>query len=181
MADLLREVINTKTISELGERITGVYPDFDAAGFHRFITPNLAKLIKHVLRTLAKMGDPRALELLSFSSEFSVEVEDFSLGKREVHMGEYLEISLKLTSSEPAEQVLMIDYVINHMKANGSLRPKVLRWTEKTIAKRAPVEMRKRHPFREITTRNYYPGRQEIHIQINGKIVAQDEFFLVLS
>lgn len=37
----------------------------------------------------------------------------------------------------------------------------------------------KRHPVREITTRRYYPGTHVIDLQVNGRVVATDEFDLV--
>ncbi len=142
-------------------------------------SPHMNWLIKHALRTLVKKGDPKALELLGFSSDFSIELESFALGKKKVFFGESLEFQLMLSSPKHTKQSLMIDYIIYHMKANGTLRPKVFKWTQKAISKEAPLNLHRKHPFKEIRTRKYYAGKHEIHIQINGKIVAQEEFVLI--
>ncbi len=137
-------------------------------------------LIKHALRTLIKAGDSEALELLGYSTDFHLHVNSFQLNKSNVNFGDTLEFTLELSTTEDKSQNLMIDYVIYHMKANGKLSPKVFKWTKKTITAKNPLSLTRKQAFKKINTRKYYEGRHEVHVQINGKVVAQKEFTLVM-
>jgi 3-methyladenine DNA glycosylase AlkD len=141
---------------------------------------NMTWLIKHALRTLEKQGDVNALKLLGFSNNPQINVEQFTLKTSQINLGEQLELSLQLKSSANKEENLLIDYVIYHMKANGKLRPKVFKWTKKKIAKNSHLNLTKKHHIKPISTRKYYAGRHEVHLQINGKLMAEFEFFLII-
>jgi len=142
-------------------------------------SPNMAWLIKHALRTLEKQGNIDALEILGFSSDPSVSVEKFELKTAKINLGEQLEISLLLSSSANEEN-LLIDYVIYHMKANGKLMPKVFKWSKKKLSKNNTLNLIKKHNIKPISTRKYYAGKHEIHLQVNGKILAKTEFTLMV-
>jgi len=139
---------------------------------------NMTWLIKHALRTLEKQGDVNALKLLGFSENPSISVETFSLKTSEINLGEQLELSLQLNTSGNNDENLLIDYVIYHMKANGKLLPKVFKWTKKKTAKNSQLTLAKKHNIKPISTRKYYPGRHEVHLQINGKVMAKIDFYL---
>ena len=141
-------------------------------------SPQMTWLTKHALRTLVKKGNPQALALLGFSPDFDVMVDAFTLQSKTISLGESLWIQLDLSTTVHQPQKLMIDYIIYHMKANGKRTPKVFKWSQKTITTNAPINLKKKHKFGRLTTRKYYSGKHEIHIQINGKIVAQDAFYL---
>ena len=79
-------------------------------------------------------------------------------------------------SDEP--QNLMIDYVVYLMRANGRLRPKVFKLTQKTIQPGQVLRLTKRHSFRPVTTRKYYPGKHAIEPKINGKLFERARFVL---
>jgi 3-methyladenine DNA glycosylase AlkC len=138
-------------------------------------------LVKHALRTLLKQGHPGALQILGFSTEFNLKAESFTLDKEIIKLGDSLEFFLELSSPQKEPQRLMIDYVIYHMKANGKLNPKVFKWTQKTISANGTLFLKKKQNFKKISTRKYYPGRHEIHLQINGTIVAKKEFILDIN
>jgi len=139
---------------------------------------NMIWLIKHALRTLEKQGDVNALRLLGFSEKPSISVGNFSLKTSEINLGEQLELSLQLNSSGNNDENLLIDYVVYHMKANGKLLPKVFKWTKKKIAKNSQLTLAKKHNIKPISTRKYYPGHHEVHLQINGKVMAKIDFYL---
>jgi 3-methyladenine DNA glycosylase AlkC len=141
---------------------------------------NMTWLIKHALRTLEKKGDVNALKLLGFSHNPQISVEQFTLKTSQINLGEQLELSVLLKSSASNEESLLIDYVIYHMKANGKLMPKVFKWTKKKTAKNSYLCLTKKHNIKPISTRKYYAGRHEVHLQINGKSMAKIEFFLII-
>jgi len=134
-------------------------------------------LIKHALRTLEKKGNPQALEILGYSPTIALTVDSFALNSPVVTFGTALEFTLSL-SSETNEK-LLIDYIVYHQKANGTITPKVFKWTKRVISN-GTLTLSKKHLFKEISTRKYYAGHHEIHIQINGKIFAKADFELVM-
>jgi len=92
-------------------------------------------------------------------------------------IGERSEVSVSLTPEHDAP--LIVDYVIDFMKANGSHAPKVFKL--KTLKGRAgqKVNLTKTHHFKKgATTFTHYPGAHRIHLQVNGRIVASAPFTL---
>lgn len=134
-------------------------------------------LVKHATRTLVKNGHPGALELIGFKKGAEVEIENFNTTPQ-VAMGGYLNFSFNLVSTGKKAQKLVIDYVIYFKKAGGSLAPKVFKMTTKSLAPGERLSLQKRHSFREITTRVYYPGEHAVAVQVNGVEVGKVGFVL---
>lgn len=126
-------------------------------------------LIKHATRTLIKQGHAGALQLLGFSDKPQVKMENFQLKKDQIQVGDYLEFSFDLKSEAATGQHLAIDFVIYFLKANGKHAPKVFKLTTKTIQPGETLQLRKRHSFKKIGIRPYYPGTHRVAIQINGQ------------
>jgi len=135
-------------------------------------------LTRHALHTLVKQANPEALTLLGYPQSLKLTVDQFKVGPKRLQLGSELKLKIQLTSAEKEQVPLMIDFVLYHMKANGQLRPKVFKLTKKTISPGELLVIEKSHPMRPITTRKYYSGRHELELQINGKIVASDNFHL---
>ena len=139
-------------------------------------SPEMQWLIKHALRTLEKQGDPDTLKILGFSSDPQIEVILFKLSNTEVQFGDFLTIELQISSKSNKRskvEKILIDYVVYHKKANGKLAPKVFKWCQKKLAYGETLSLTKKHAFKAISTRKYYPGNHEIHIQINGRILSK--------
>jgi hypothetical protein len=75
----------------------------------------------------------------------------------------------------------MIDYVVHHRKANGKLVPKVFKLAKKRLDPHETLRLTKRHAFRPLSTRVYYPGRHALELQINGRRSGWQEFELVIQ
>jgi len=135
-------------------------------------------LIKHALRSLLKQGNKAALSLLGFKGVNDLQVNKFEINSQHIILGQELEISLNLSSESTRPNNLMIDYLVFHKKANGSLAPKVFKWTQKSLSKSKPIVLNKKHPIKKISTRKYYSGAHEIHLQVNGEILASCDFHL---
>lgn len=133
-------------------------------------------LINHALRTLFKQGNPDALKLSGFDPEAEIHIKNFKVLTETVEFGNSLEFEFDVES--PQRQIVMIDYVIHHMKANGTLSPKVFKMAKKAVSGHSKAY--KKHPIKPITTRKYYPGRHLVQIQVNGKVCAESEFTLVM-
>ena len=97
-----------------------------------------------------------------------------------VNFGEALIFEMSLHSEAKQDQALIIDYIIHHQKANGRTTPKVFKW--KTLTLRAGVThyASKKHPFKQITTRSYYPGLHRLEILVNGEVQGGAAFELLM-
>ena len=73
---------------------------------------------------------------------------------------------------------LMIDYVVHHLRANGSLSPKVFKLSKTSIQPGEVLRIEKKHSFAPVTTRRYYPGAQAIEPKINGQSFGRVRFVL---
>lgn len=147
--------------------------------WNRDKSPNMKWMIKHALRSLLKNGNTEALALLGFHEQCMITVKALSLTDKKIQMGDHLNFSIELKSTSKDDQWLMIDYVIHHMKANGSLKPKVFKLKKVKIKPGQNIIFKKEHPIKEISTRKYYLGKHEIQLMINGNLYPKVEFELV--
>lgn len=138
------------------------------------------RIIRHALRTLIKEGDPAALALLGYDHKTAVEVKNLIIEPAEITLGENITFAFEITSQSDAPQELVIDYVIYFMKANGKRAPKVFKLTTKTLAPGETLILKKRHPIKPITTRQYYAGEQGLAVKINGTLFGEGTFTLLI-
>lgn len=142
----------------------------EGAGEHR------KKLASHGLRWLVKKGHAGALAALGFGP---AEVRATLSGSPpEVAVGEAVTFELALESTADRAQSLLVDYLVHHVKANGETSPKVFKWTRRELGPRATLTLKKTHPMRVVSTRNYHAGTHRIEVQVNGAIVAGWDFEL---
>ena len=134
-------------------------------------------LIKHACRTLVKNGHPKVLSLFGFQPPCNIEVL-LSLKVKRVRMGEQQTLCVDVTNNHEHTQALLIDYVMLHQKANGTLSPKVFKWTCVNICAKQTLHLNKTHSFKAVTTRKYYQGAHAVSILINGQRFAQEAFEL---
>lgn len=149
------------------------------------------KLIRHACRTLFKQGEPRIMALFGYhpaddirctltSSNITVPFDGvFEFNVLIERMG--------LESESSYNNKLMVDYVMHFQKANGKQAPKVFKWLDRNFIDNSSERgdasifetVTKRHSFKKITTRKYYPGIHTIEIMVNGVKKAQLEFELL--
>ncbi|MDA8792986.1 DNA alkylation repair protein [Bacteriovoracaceae bacterium] len=135
-------------------------------------------LTNHALRTLLKQGNSEALNLIGYSSNFKVKISNVEMPKARVKIGSKLNFEVNIHSLVNYDQDLMIDYIIHHQKANGSLTPKVFKWKKLKLKANENKSLKKDHSFKIITTRVYHPGDHQIQMQINGKQFKKFNFIL---
>jgi hypothetical protein len=87
------------------------------------------------------------------------------------------ELLLRSRASAPARVV--VDYVVHHQKADGSLRPKVFKGTKLTLGPGEARVVSKTHRFAEVTVRRYHPGKHELEVLVNGRPAGRARFELV--
>ena len=137
-------------------------------------------LINHALRTLVKQGDRRALAILGYG-EPAVELRALKLIPPVLRFGNEIEFSFELRNRGAGAQNLMIDFVMHFVKANGRTAPKVFKLKKTRLEADASIRISKRFAIRPISTRKYYPGRQRLEIQVNGRVLGGADFELVMD
>ena len=136
------------------------------------------KLIKHGCRSLLKQGHKKTLNVFGYTSP-KLQQAKLHVSTPKVTFGQHLEFGISLQSDIKRNQLLMIDYVVHHQKANGSLSPKVFKWTTKHLPAQGKLQITKKHPMKYVTTRVYYPGLHRLEVIINGKSVGCKDFELL--
>ncbi|MEZ5059513.1 MAG: DNA alkylation repair protein [Saprospiraceae bacterium] len=144
-------------------------------------TRDMEWIIKHALRTLIKEGHPDALDLLGFGIPKGIELRNFKVEPAKVIFGEGVNFSFDIVSNAKSVANLVIDFKLYFKKSNGTLAPKVFKLTTSKLDPGASLTIQKFHPIRPITTRKYYPGEQQLSIQINGKEFEKLSFELVMG
>ncbi|EMI16670.1 heat domain containing protein [Rhodopirellula maiorica SM1] len=137
----------------------------------------LGWMCKHALRTLVKQGNRDALALLGFSPSPKITVTDFAIHTPQVRPGDAIEFTFEITGRK--NESLLIDYVIDFVKANGSTSPKVHKIKQVQIKKGETISLKKRHVLRDAaTTYSLYPGVHHVTLQINGRSFGTQSFDL---
>lgn len=133
---------------------------------------------KHALRTLVKQGNSQALSFRGFRANPKIEISHFVIHSQEIKPGDAVEFSFTVTAS--SSESLMIDYVIDFVKANGSRTPKVHKLKQISLSKRESQVIKKKHVLRaNATTYTLYPGTHQLTLQINGKSFSTGTFELL--
>ena len=140
-------------------------------------SPELQWMTKHALRTLVKTGHAGAMVQLGYRPDAEVSVSDFAITPDMLNIGDAAEVTCTLTA--PDTTPLIVDYVIDYVKANGSTAPKVSKFKVLDLKPGKPTALKKKHVFKgDATTFKLYAGAHQIHLQINGTIVASLPFML---
>jgi 3-methyladenine DNA glycosylase AlkC len=84
---------------------------------------NTPRLARHALRTLVKMGHPRALELMGFTGD-DFEVDGPSVSEHEILLGSEVHFTAQITNAGALTARTAIDFVLHFQKARGGYGPK---------------------------------------------------------
>lgn len=157
------------------------HPELVADWVERYLptaTPARRALLRHASRTLVKQGHLRMLQAWGTGAAFAGTAK-LTLTPSTIRLGEYVTFTVTLTAKAPHPQPLMIDYVLHHVRADGTTSPKVFKGWQTTLPARGTLTLSRRHAVKAITTRRYYPGAHRLAIQVNGRSVAEGVFLLV--
>ncbi|MEO9530450.1 DNA alkylation repair protein [Roseibium sp.] len=141
---------------------------------------NREKLVRHACRSLVKQGHSATLAAFGLNPP-EIQVDGPLITTEKVEYGSALGFRIDLTSTGKAPQELVLDYLVHFKKANGSLAPKVFKWTKLTLAPGETVSLAREHTIKPITTRVYYGGTQAVSFRINGRDFGFSEFELVMA
>ena len=134
-------------------------------------------LLRHASRSLIKAGDAAVLAAWGQGAALEGRAA-LAVTPAQITLGERVGLSATLTSLSRRPQALVVDYVVHHVKANGSTSPKVFKGWNLTLSPGETRTLVKQHAVRPITTRVYYPGAHRVDLQVNGAVVASTVFDL---
>lgn len=173
----------TRSVSNHLNDIAKTHPQQVVAILKRWKKANLQDaaelqwMSKRALRTLVKRGDQRALLFLGFRPDPRIEVSEFTIHSPSIRPGQAVEFSCDIVATR--NESLIVDYVIEFVKSNGNLAPKVHKLKQLSLSKGESVSLKKKHTLRaNATTYTLYPGKHFVTLQINGKSFGRKPFQL---
>ena len=131
------------------------------------------------LRGLIKAGNPAALTLVGAEPDPSICVADVRLSTSTPQVGQGMEISARIRNSGDEARDVVVDYQVYFRRANGELRPATFKLGRVRVGPRSSEVVSKRHSFKVVKTRTYYPGEQGLTVQANGAPTDMIPFVLV--
>jgi len=137
-------------------------------------------VIKHGLRGLIKSGHAKALSAIGAEQNADIKLVSFKLKNSKISLGEKLEFNCKLRLNDEKPRKLVIDYSIYFVKKNGCLNPKVFKLKTLDVKPGDHINISKEHMFQDYTTRKHYAGLHKIQLMVNGNMLAEKSFQLLL-
>lgn len=137
-------------------------------------------IIKHGLRTLLKQGNPAALNYYGLDSR-KIELFNFNLHTQKPELYRNLEFSFSLSNGATNEQTVRLEYAIYFKRQREKISRKVFKISERVYRSGETISVLKKHSFKLITTRRYYPGEHQLSIIVNGEEKISVGFELVNS
>jgi hypothetical protein len=74
-----------------------------------------------------------------------------------------------VTNKDKKKQTVRLEYGLYYRKANGLWSKKVFKISEKNYQPGAEMMVQRKHSFKKITTRVFYPGRHQLSVIVNGE------------
>jgi 3-methyladenine DNA glycosylase AlkC len=124
-------------------------------------------IIKHACRTLLKAGDKRAMLLFGFGDSKSIAIENFTVDKKSVAIGDGITFCFDLAVRTEKSCKVRLEYIVFFTKANGKTSRKIFQISERTYNS-GRHRIKRRHSFADLSTRKHYPGDHDLAIVVNG-------------
>ncbi|MDR7095407.1 DNA alkylation repair protein [Hydrogenophaga laconesensis] len=134
-------------------------------------------LLRHASRSLIKAGHAPTLAAWGLASGLKGDAT-LALSAKRASVGGEVGLQAVLRSRSRVPQLLVVDYAVHHVRANGSTSPKVFKGWKLTLAPGEARTLDKRHSLKPVTTRTLYPGTHLIDLRVNGVVVAEAAFDL---
>ena len=138
----------------------------------------VADITKHALRILIKKGHPGALELLGFTPDPEVVVDDLQVAPDPGVVGKKVSVSFSVHSTGTASQPIVIDGVVHFARPTG-VGTKVFKWKTAELEPGASLAVKRSVSLQQMSTRRVHPGTHAVEIQVNGTRLGRVEFEVV--
>lgn len=136
-------------------------------------------VVRRGLRTLVKSGDRDAMRLLGHDPDVAVRATLLVTEPR-VNLGGHAEWTFDLVSEAADPATVVVDYAIRFVRANGTAGRKVFKWTTLRLGPGEQQTLVRRHRIAPVSVRKYFSGRHGLEVQVNGVVVAEGGFELVV-
>lgn len=123
-------------------------------------------ILKHGCRTLLKKGNSELLALFGYGDSHLIHVQDFTLEKASLLIGENLVFSFMISVTKPAK--IRLEYAIDYVKANGKANKKIFKISEISLKQNQQKTYIKKHSFADVSVRRHYSGTHSITLIVNG-------------
>lgn len=133
-------------------------------------------IVKHGCRTLLKSGNREILELFGYDRKNCIKIANLTVDRDVIAMGEDLNISFSLSTSEDAK--VRLEYGVDYVKANGKRNRKIYKISECLLKQTSRKDYVKRHSFADVSVRKHYAGVHSITLIVNGEEVGTVNFEL---
>ncbi|SFU16118.1 3-methyladenine DNA glycosylase AlkC [Pseudovibrio denitrificans] len=157
------------------------HPDLTAEVCKRWMeepTEQRKRMVRHALRSNVKAAHLPSLAVLGYDPEHA-QVVSGELRDSRVEFGSKLSFAAEIANSSDQPISYMLDFVIYHRKANGTLAPKVFKWKRGELRAGQTLSVTGQHSMRPITTRRYYDGEHKLAVLLNGVETPVGSFDLV--
>ena len=116
---------------------------------------------------MLKAGNRRALMLFGFGDPTHLCVENLTLDRESLPIGETLGFAFDLCVEGDAPSKVRLELGVHYRKARGNLSHKIFQMGEATYAPGCH-RITRGHSFQERSTRKHYPGEHQLSIIVNG-------------
>ncbi len=134
-------------------------------------------IVKHACRGLLKAGNKRAMRLFGFADPKDIKVENLTLDKETLLIGEdqRFAFELRVDTHEPRE--VRLEFAVLYATPRGKPSRKVFQLKEATFEPGLHA-ISKTRTFADQSTRKHYPGEHQVSIIVNGVEMARSSFEL---
>ena len=136
-------------------------------------------LVEHALRSAVKRGEPGALRLLGFGKQPSIAIEKVRFEPRRVAIGGRVAVRFTVRSTTRVAQDLLVDLRVHFVKSNGNGSPKVFKLNRIELPARGTCDLATHVSLAVHTTRKPRPGRHDVDVVVNGKVIPAGAFQVV--
>ena len=134
-------------------------------------------MLRHAARTLIKQGNKPALRAFGVGDPLRGRAV-LEISPRRASVGGELRLEVSLQSTSARSQQLVVDYIVHHVRADGSTRGKTWKGWKLRLGAGELGVLHKAHSLRSVTTRRDYPGRHRVELLVNGDVEATASFDL---
>lgn len=169
-----------KSVSNSLNDLSKDFPEDTIAFTKRWLnhSKEVNQLLKHGNRTLLKAGNMEVMNLFGFANDIRFTLHKFELTEQKIQIGGELSFDFALELDASQETTLRLEYRMYFLRANDTHYAKTFKIKEQSISQKTTVEVQKRHNFKIITTRKYYPGEHFVSLIVNGKELEKNAFII---
>lgn len=132
-------------------------------------------VVRHGLRHLVKKGHHGALALQGYVEPRLSNVR-FSVTPQTVKFPGH--VTFAVDAHSDVAQELVVDAVVHFQTARGP-SPKTWKWSTRGHPA-GPLSLSRKYTLKPISTRRFVAGRHRVELQINGRVLAESFFDLVI-